>query len=168
VQTLWERDPEQARRRLDAAMEQARQAQKELAALIQTLRPIQLQGKGLAQALAEYLPDWQAHSGIRAELRAQAGTAIPGETEQTLFRVAQEALANVARHSGARNAAVALSAEKGSVVMTVSDDGRGFDPQTGTAGFGLKSMRERVQAEGGTLEIESGANGTKITARIPA
>jgi signal transduction histidine kinase len=51
--------------------------------------------------------------------------------------------------------------------MTVSDDGRGFDPDKATGGFGLKSMRERVEAQGGTLQIQSGGNGTQITASMP-
>jgi two-component system, NarL family, sensor histidine kinase LiaS len=167
VQTLWERDPAQARERLDAAMEQARQAQKELAVLIQTLRPIQMQGKGLVQALGEYLRDWQTHSGIQAEFHADEGITLPDEKEQTLFRVAQEALSNAARHSGAARVHVALNAQAGQVAMTVADDGRGFDPDKATGGFGLKSMRERVQSLGGTLEIRSGGNGTQITATLP-
>ncbi len=167
VQTLWERDPAQARVRLDAAMDQARQAQKELAVLIQTLRPIQMQGKGLVQALGEYLRDWQTHSGIQAEFQADEGVSLPDEKEQSLFRVAQEALSNAARHSGAKNVRVALNAQGGRVIMTVSDDGRGFDPDRTTGGFGLKSMRERVQSLGGTLEITSGGNGTEITAGMP-
>jgi NarL family two-component system sensor histidine kinase LiaS len=164
VQTLWERDPAQARGRLEAAMEQARQAQKELGVLIQTLRPVQMQGKGLVQALGEYLRDWQTHSGIQAEFHAGEGIALPDEKEQALFRVAQEALSNAARHSGASNVQVALNAEGGRVIMTVADDGRGFDPDKATGGFGLKSMRERTQSLGGTLEITSGGKGTRITA----
>jgi len=79
----------------------------------------------------------------------------------------QEALSNVARHSGAQNVHVVLNAQGGQVIMTVSDDGRGFDPDKATGGYGLKSMRERVEALGGTLEIRSGGNGTQITASMP-
>jgi NarL family two-component system sensor histidine kinase LiaS len=167
VQTLWERDPAQARARLDAAMQQARQAQKELAALIQTLRPVPLQGKGLARALADYLQDWQAHSGVRAEFRTEGGASLPDDAEQALFRVAQEALANVARHSGAATAAVELVAGEDAARMVVADDGRGFDPEQTSTGYGLTSMRERVQALGGTLDIASGAKGTTVTAVMP-
>jgi NarL family two-component system sensor histidine kinase LiaS len=167
VQTLWERDPAQAREKLEAAMQQARQAQKELAVLIQTLRPAQMQGKGLVQALGEFLRDWQTHSGIQADFQAEEGISLPDEKEQSLFRVAQEALANAARHSGATNVRVTLAAQGGCVTMTISDDGRGFDPAIATAGFGLKSMRERVEAQGGTLEIKSDGNGTQLAAAIP-
>jgi NarL family two-component system sensor histidine kinase LiaS len=167
VQTLWERDPAQAREKLEAATNQARQAQKELAMLIQTLRPFQMQGKGLVQALEEFLRDWQAHSGIQTEFQAGEGITLPDEKEQALFRVAQEALSNAARHSGAANVHVALNAQGGQAIMTVADDGRGFDPDKATGGFGLKSMRERVQSLGGALEIRSGGNGTQITAVMP-
>jgi NarL family two-component system sensor histidine kinase LiaS len=167
VQTLWERDPAQAREKLEAAMAQARQAQKELAVLIQTLRPIQMQGKGLAQALGDYLQDWQTHGGIQIDFQAGEGISLPDEKEQSLFRVAQEALSNAARHSGATEVRVALYAQAGRVIMTVSDDGRGFDPDKATGGFGLKSMRERVEAQGGSLQIKSGGNGTQITAVMP-
>jgi NarL family two-component system sensor histidine kinase LiaS len=167
VDTLWERDPDQARRKLESAKQLAQQAQKELAMLIQTLRPVQMQGKGLAQALAEFLRDWEKHSGIRAELQTAEGISPAGEKEQALFRVAQEALSNAARHSGARNVRITLTAEGGSAVLTVSDDGHGFDPSEATGGFGLKSMRERMQALGGTLEISSGGDGTRLAARMP-
>jgi NarL family two-component system sensor histidine kinase LiaS len=167
AETLWERDPGQARARLESAAQLAQQAQKELAVLIQTLRPIQMQGKGLAQALGEFLRDWQAHTGIQADLQAGEGISLAEEKEQALFRVAQEALANAARHSGAKNVRVALAARGNAVVMTVSDDGCGFDPEKAAAGFGLKSMRERMQTQGGTLEVSSGAEGTKITAEMP-
>jgi NarL family two-component system sensor histidine kinase LiaS len=167
VQTLWDRDPAQARGKLEAAMNQAQQAQKELAMLIQTLRPIQMQGKGLVQALGEFLQDWQTQSGIHAEYQAGEGISLTDEKEQALFRVAQEALSNAARHSGAANVHVALSAQGGQVIMSVADNGHGFDPDKATGGFGLKSMRERVQSHGGTLEIKSGGNGTQITAMMP-
>jgi NarL family two-component system sensor histidine kinase LiaS len=167
VQTLWERDPAQARGKLEAAMKQAQQAQKELAMLIQTLRPVQMQGKRLVQALGEFLKDWQTQSGIQAEYQAGEGISLPDDKEQALFRVAQEAISNAARHSGAANVHISLSAQGGQVIMTVADDGRGFDPDKATGGFGLKSMRERVQSLGGTLEIVSGAQGTHITVAIP-
>ncbi len=167
VQTLWERDPAQAREKLEAAMSQARQAQKELAVLIQTLRPVQMQGKGLVQALGEFLRDWQAQSGIQTEYQAGEGISLPDDKEQALFRVAQEALSNAARHSGAANGQVALNAQGDRVIMSISDDGRGFDPDEATGGFGLKSMRERVEAQGGTLDIASGAKGTQITVTVP-
>ena len=164
--SLWERDSVQARARLDSAKELAQQAQKELAMLIQTLRPIQLQGKGLAQALGDFLQDWTTHSGIRAEYQSGDGISLAEEKEQALFRVAQEALSNAARHSGAKNVRVALENRSGRAVLIMADDGCGFDPDRATGGYGLKSMRERVQALGGTLDITSGGNGTTVVAAV--
>jgi NarL family two-component system sensor histidine kinase LiaS len=167
AQTLWKRDPEKAGEHLESAMQLARQAQKELAALIQTLRPVQLQGKGLVQALQEFLTDWQAHSGINVDFQAGEGITLSDEKEQALFRVAQEALANAARHSGATKVEVALEMRRDRILLTISDNGHGFDPAQDTRGYGLKSMAERLQAHGGILNIASDETGTKLTAEMP-
>jgi signal transduction histidine kinase len=88
--------------------------------------------------------------------------------EQTLFRVAQEALANVSRHSAATAAEVHLAYTAHQVNLTISDNGQGFDPATTNGkGVGLRSMRERVEALGGELVIESESQrGTRIAARV--
>jgi signal transduction histidine kinase len=82
--------------------------------------------------------------------------------EQAIFRVAQEALANVARHSGATSAALSLRAQASELVLRVSDNGCGFDAGSARAGMGLRSMRERAEAIGARLEIASGAQGTEL------
>jgi signal transduction histidine kinase len=88
-----------------------------------------------------------------------------------LYRVAQEALNNVARHAGARSASVALRQVDGGLRLAVIDDGAGFDPESaGTRmSLGMASMRERVRLVNGTLDIESApGRGTKIVAWVPA
>jgi len=89
------------------------------------------------------------------------------QVEEALFRIVQEALANVARHSGARHAEVRLHADPAGVSLTIADDGAGFDPATARRGFGLRSMSERAAALGGTLDVQSGSDGTRISVRCP-
>jgi two-component system NarL family sensor kinase len=95
------------------------------------------------------------------------------DVETALFRIAQQALANVEQHAAARHVRVLLERSGPTVTLRVEDDGRGFDPTevevlAGQQGFGLTSMRERVQALGGQLAIETGWGGTAIQAWVPA
>jgi signal transduction histidine kinase len=85
-----------------------------------------------------------------------------------LLRVLQEALTNARRHSGARSVEVRLRTEDGAVLAAVIDDGRGFDPASPRAGVGLSTMRERVEALGGEIEVKSQlGEGTKVALRVP-
>ena len=167
ARALWEQDPETARGRLDAAFELARQSQQELTTIIQTLRPVQLEGKGVQQALREYLDRWQEQSRIATSYEAEGDGQLPLRVEEALFRVTQEALANVARHSRAPAVRVALRSRPGEVELEVSDTGQGFDRQRRSTGVGLQSMRERIEAVGGTLAVTSGSSGTTLLARVP-
>jgi signal transduction histidine kinase len=135
--------------------------------IIQTLRPVQLEDKGLQEALAEYVQRWQDQSGVAATCEARGDGAIPLAVEETLFRVAQEALANVARHSRASRARVSLASDGKQAILTIADDGQGFDSRASSQGVGLRSMRERVEAAGGDLQIDSGTGGTTVVARVP-
>lgn len=158
----------EARQHLAEAEQLARQSQQELTGLLQELRPATLEGKGLVEALRTYTADWSRRSNIPAQIRLQGERPLPLEVEQALFRVAQEALANVTRHSQARTADVHLAWQNGEVVLTVADDGRGFQPaEVGQRGVGLHSMQERVAALGGRLEIESRpGQGTQVIASV--
>jgi NarL family two-component system sensor histidine kinase LiaS len=133
-----------------------RQAQQELTGLIQELRPAALEDKGLTTALREYVADWSRQSNIAAEVRVRSEQSLPLLLEQTLFRVTQETLSNIARHSGATAMEVYLAWEGDQVTLTISDNGRGFNPATANGkGVGLRSMRERVEAVGGQLTVTS-------------
>ena len=169
ARALIEKDTDSAESHLSQADELVRQAQKELNVLIQEMRPAALEGKGLATALREYVPRWSEGSEIRADFHVGGEREVPLEVEQALFRVAQEALANVARHSGAGHAEVDLVYTKNTVTLRVADDGRGFDPSRNPGGgFGLQSMRERLVKLGGHVNVESSpGKGTRVEAFCP-
>jgi NarL family two-component system sensor histidine kinase LiaS len=153
---------------LAEAEQLVRQAQQELTTLIQELRPAALESKGLATALRDYVADWSRQSNISVEVRVQGERSLPLVVEQTLFRVAQEALANVARHGEAATARVYLVWDGNGVTLTVSDDGQGFNMAAMNGkGMGLQSMRERVEALGGRLAVDSKPKvGTEVTAQL--
>jgi NarL family two-component system sensor histidine kinase LiaS len=167
AQELWEHDPAAARGRVAAAFDLARRSQQELTTIIRTLRPVELEGKGVRQALREYVARWPEQSGVAATWASEGDGALPLPVEEALFRVTQEALANVARHSGAGAAHVTLRTRPGLAELAVCDDGHGFDAAARPAGVGLQSMRERVEAVHGSLAVTSGAGGTTLVARVP-
>lgn len=141
--------------------------------LVWQLRPTALDDLGLRSALANYVQDWSARVGIAARLHTTGlmDDRLPPDVETALYRIAQEALTNVAKHAAASNVEVILERRTDSVLLIVEDDGVGFDPasrETSAEGFGLVSMRERAALVGATLEIESSSgNGTAILVRLP-
>lgn len=161
-------DPETARRYLYEAEQLSHRSQQELAGLIQELRPAALEDKGLVEALRDFADEWSRRTQIQAQVRTQGEQPLPLPVEQALFRVAQEALANVARHSQAGQADVHLAWQDGHLTLTISDDGRGFDVAEGErTGFGTQTMKERLEAVNGQLEIESQpGQGTRVIARV--
>lgn len=166
ARALLDHDPHGAKDHLAEAEVVNRRVQAELNALIHQLRPAPLQDRGLAAALRAEVDAWSRQSGIHADLRIQGARARAPDAEQALVRVAQEALANVARHSGATAAVVALEWGRDAVTLRVRDNGGGFVPAEATGvGHGLRNMRERVAARGGRLTVESAPGaGTRVTA----
>jgi len=101
AQQLWEKNPQEAKAKLQTAIELANQTQHELASLIQTLRPAQLESQSLLPALRQLLQTWEAQTKILTLYSLPDQVSLSDETQQTIFRVTQEALANIAKHSGA-------------------------------------------------------------------
>ena len=153
---------------LQEAEQLLKTSQQELGRLIAELRPAALEGQGLAGALRAYAADWADRAHIPAAVHVQNERALPLDTEQALYRVAQEALANAARHSRASAVTVRLAFEDACVRLSVADNGVGFDPLAPTSGFGLESMRQRLAALGGTLTLESSPAGTLVSAEVKA
>jgi signal transduction histidine kinase len=141
---------------------------------VQAMRPEPLDRSQLPDALRDLAGRWSGTAGVPAAVEV-TGTVRPLITgiEVTLFRVAQEALANVARHAAATRAGVTLSYLDDVVLLDIRDDGTGFDPRaprgSGGAGFGLDSMRQRVAEAGGTLTVETApGQGTTVAVSVPA
>ena len=139
------------------------------------LRPAALDNLGLRAALEQYARDWSKQSGIKADVVSRglaSSERLAKIIETTLYRVVQEALTNVQRHSGAEAVSILLEKMEGEVTAIVEDNGRGFDVEGGAARgsdrLGLVGMRERMELVGGTLAIESSAEqGTTVYARVP-
>ena len=145
----------------------ARQAGAELTTLIRQLRPPHLDGKSLPEALHEYVADWSRQNGIASELNVDGLSSTSLAGDEALFRVVQEALANVARHSSARHVTVEAANHENEIILKVEDDGVGFEPGQVEKGVGLDSMRERLEAIGGHLSISPGSShGTRVTAAV--
>jgi signal transduction histidine kinase len=137
---------------------------------VHALRPQELEDARLPEALAGVVERWSAVTGVPAALTT-TGDAQPllPEIEVALLRIAQEALANVAKHAGAGRAGLTLSYMEDLVTLDIRDDGTGFAPSTVERGFGLSTMRERVQRIGGRLAVESEpGRGTAVSASVPA
>ena len=133
------------------------EAQRELNVLIHEMRPAALEGRGLPAALESYLDEWSKRSEIPADFRVRGEREASLEAEQALFRAAQEALANVAKHSGAERAEVDLDYGAEDLTLRVADDGCGFYParKNGAGSFGLQSMDERLARLGGRVDLWS-------------
>lgn len=136
----------------------------------QLLRPTILDDFGLEAALRWYCEGFTHRTGIATEFQSGTSGRLPDETETHLFRVAQEALTNVARHSGAHRASVRLDSQGGEVRLTIRDDGRGLPAAgAGPRGMGMIGMRARARSVGGDLSVRSKAGqGVEIEVRVPA
>jgi NarL family two-component system sensor histidine kinase LiaS len=169
ARSLLPDDTDAAMRHLVEAEKLSLQSQEELAMLIQELRPAPLDSESLPKALERYTNDWSRQTGVSTNLQMRGERPLAQAIEQTIFRVTQEALANVARHSAAEDVNIELTYTPESVKLSVIDNGQGFDPvENETHGYGLKSMQERVDRLGGQLGIESApGKGTKILLEIP-
>jgi signal transduction histidine kinase len=156
-------------RYLEEAQRLGLRAQRELTAIIEELRPPELGPGGLLAALSELTAQFEERCGIRVVLEVPCEITLPEVYESTLFRVVQEALTNVGRHSAASQVAVSLGLAAGELRLTVADDGRGLpaDP-AGSAGLGLATMRERVEALGGSFGVKAASPGTCVAIAVPA
>jgi signal transduction histidine kinase len=139
------------------------------------LRPPLLEEYGLGAALGWYAEEFGKRTNTPVELEDLARERIrqlPREAAVALFRIAQEALTNVAKHADARRVWLRLEADGGQLRFSIRDDGNGFDPATSSQAratrLGMTTMRERVVAAGGSLEVESApGKGTTVKVQVP-
>lgn len=166
--TLFERDPQSAKNHLVEADTLVDSVRVELTDLIHELRPPSMNGTRFDETLNEYVIEWVHQTGIEATLKVDGFVDLSLEVKQAIYRIMQEALANVTKHSSANSVDVTMGFGGNSVEFCISDDGAGFDTHQPHDGMGLHSMRERVESLNGHFSIQSEAGqGTKVCINIP-
>lgn len=161
-------DPSSAREHLNEAENLVYDVIQELTFLIQEMYPLALKEKGLATSVREYLYEWENRTGIPISVCIENERRLPLKMEQALYRITQEALANIARHSHANAVEVAMKYGIETIHLSISDDGCGFDPKQKPNGIGLCSIRERAESINGQVIIESAfGKGTCINIIVP-
>lgn len=168
AQRLWG-SPEKARQHADQALRQALDSLAEARRSVQALRPGELEGARLPDAIGDLAKRWAADSNTDLQFDV-TGDSVPlsPAIEVALFRVAQEALTNVNKHASASRVGLTLSYLGDVVLLDVRDDGIGMNGGN-PRGFGLNSMRQRIRSVGGAVEIESApGEGTAVSASVPA
>src|SRR5579863_6666597 len=161
-------DPDRVKAEIEVVAALGAEAHAELRAVIDGLAPPDLEAAGLADSLRRYAVLAGRAHGIPVTFTAAELPPLGPRAEAALYRVAQEALHNALRHSGAGQVSVRLARTPRRVSLVVSDDGRGFVPEAPSGGVGLASMRDRASAAGGTLTIRSGPDGTMVRMTVPA
>jgi signal transduction histidine kinase len=143
---------------------------KEIRTMSHLLHPPLLEEMGLASAIPWYASGFQERSGIEVQLDMPPDfDRLESSVEVVLFRVLQESLTNIHRHSGSKRAHIRLQIHSGQAILTIQDQGKGFDAYAGrfASGVGIAGMRERVREVGGELKINSKSGGTMVEAVVP-
>jgi PAS domain S-box-containing protein len=173
LQEAQEKAPDIAKR-VEASEQLVRQLSQEIRTTSYLLHPPLLDEIGLASALAWYTQGLSDRTGIRIDLSIPEDFGrVSLDIELAVFRLVQESLTNIHRHSGAQNAVIRIARGHGGISVEISDDGGGMpvaklaEVRLGGSGVGIGGMRQRVRQFGGDMEIESGTSGTKILVTIP-
>jgi signal transduction histidine kinase len=166
ARALLDRDPDKAAEPVEYILSLAEGGLAEMRALILELRPDSLEREGLVSALSKQAAALRARHGLEAEAAFGEEPDLPLEAKEGLYRVAQEALNNVVKHAQASRVVIQLQQDHDGIVLSVQDDGVGFDPPVARPGHvGLHTMRERVEKMGGMLRVKSAPEqGTCVTA----
>jgi two-component system sensor histidine kinase UhpB len=168
VEGLAAKIPADLREQLDELRETARSGTEEVRRIARQLRPEALEDLGLQSALAALSNAFGDQAGIAVARRLNSSPPLSEDQELVVYRVAQEALTNVARHASATRVELRLEHERERAVLSVRDDGRGLAPGTLPSSGGIRGMRERAMLIGAQLEIDSGhGRGTEIKLSIP-
>jgi signal transduction histidine kinase len=152
---------------LDLLEDGARTALAETRALVASTAPPALDAGGIGAALERLGARFERETGMRIEVTVTLERALERDLEVVLLRCAQEGLANVRKHSGAQSVALELIARPDRISLRVSDNGSGFDPEQRHGGYGLAGMRDRLALVAGSLDIETGEEGTTLLVTLP-
>ncbi len=170
LEILLDSDPEAARQKLADLRDLQRDALAEMRTLIFELRPASLEQDGLVQAIRTHAAAVQGRTGLVVELSCPADDfeRPPLDVEEALYRITQEALHNVVKHANAHAARISLSRQRNRLLLSIEDDGTGFDPDRVARGhLGLHGMRQRADAIRGRLSISSRlGSGTRINVEV--
>lgn len=173
VPDLVDEDPDEARRRVDDAIDALHAVINDIRSFIFGLRPVLLESGGIVDGLEQLATELRRSSGVEVTVSAAAGAGdigdLPIDVVVELLAVTREALSNIARHAGAERASVTLDGSPAELRLAISDDGHGFDVDRPIARghLGLANMRARVAGLSGTLNIDSDASGTRIIVTLP-
>jgi signal transduction histidine kinase len=172
VPDLMEENADEARERVDAAIDALHAVIRDLRNFIFGLRPVLLESGSLTDGLQQLAAELRRNGGVDVTAATEAEGAtddLPIEIVAELLAITREALANIARHAAATTATVALGSTREGLRLEIADDGRGFDAERAAAQghHGLANMRARAGALGGRLAIDSGDAGTRIIITLP-
>jgi signal transduction histidine kinase len=161
-------DAEKAKSFLRESQQLGARALQEVRRSIATLRSNPLQGRSLQDAIAAAISEFQSTTGIEASYTLQLSQPISTEISTTLYRILQESLTNISKHSAATQVSIDLQQRRDIVHLQIADNGQGFDPERNTTGFGLQGMRERTATLRGKFLLSSQSEqGCCITVSIP-
>lgn len=159
---------QQASQHLRKARQLGKEALENVRNSVATLRTNPLQGKSLTEALIHLIQEFERTTGTNVKSEIYLKSSLPDEISTALYRVVQEALTNVSKHGYAEQVNLDLREGLTNISLLLTDNGQGFDPNENTTGFGLRGMRERVKAFGGSFYLSSQpSQGCKIQVEIP-
>jgi len=172
IARTWDKPDPNARRNLLEAVDWLRKVESEIRTFSYLLHPPLLDDMGLASALSWYMEGFSKRSGISVQLSLPENLPrLSLQAETALFRITQESLSNVIRHSRSKQAWVRIVLAPNNLKLSIRDEGRGFDqtPHAGLAlsGVGIEGMRGRLRSLGGNLDLRSGPHGTEVVASVP-
>jgi two-component system NarL family sensor kinase len=174
VAMLGSRVPPELRPHVEEILSQINGCAKDVRTISHLLHPPLLDEVGLSSALNWYVEEFSRRGGIHVDLEMPPELErMKPELETAIFRIVQESLTNIHRHSGARKARISIGRGDGTVRMSISDDGRGISKEklkriaAGQSGVGIAGMRERVKQLGGTFQIRSNGPGTTLDVELP-
>jgi signal transduction histidine kinase len=160
---------ESVQMQIQQAEDAAREGLDEIRRIVWDMQPEQIEKASLIEAVEELAARWSAENRVQVNVKVTGTTrSLTSSAETALLRISQEAMHNINKHAQAKNVNITFSFMEDIFVMDIADDGLGFDPSKTSNGFGLKTMRDRIEELSGTLTVESEpGGGTAIAVTLP-